>query len=109
EELGGEDDVDSGAEEDMLDVDKLEGYDYETERKILLEEEQALKRAKKLNNLRKLQKHKLRNAFDNLLETKELDGLTSGPPNTDRTYDPQDPNLLVEWSVPERDRCTAIS
>jgi len=53
------------------------------------------------------EKSEINNGYDHLIEIKELDGLTKTT-SKDDLYDSDDPGLLVEWSVDEEERDSAI-
>jgi len=101
------------------DEETLESHDYGQEKRLITEINRAEKRHKSLTYISKL--HRKRNAvtslFSNLMENKELDGLTKSKPtegvieesakdkDVPGLYDPnKDEGLLVEWSVPKEDR-----
>jgi hypothetical protein len=107
----------------------VEGFDYAAEKRLLLELRRQGKMAEAKNIVKRWaarlgrvdspDDHEFRSGFQHFLETKELDGLTSGSVpeshslNGDgnvRIHDPnKDTGLLVEWSVEEDERQAVIS
>ena len=100
----------------------IEGYDYAAERRLLLEmrKQQDRKGARKIVDkwMERLGKtaftdREYHSGFDHLLESKELDGLTTSPMEDSSGANIQDPNdtegLLVEWSVSDQERNEAIT
>jgi hypothetical protein len=112
EEEGGEE---KGDEEDEKDEFKLEHR--ADERKLLLEMARQQKRKRRVKLVEKLHNRKGRpsNPFQNLLESKELDGLNRNTKagrqvireSTD-VLELDEATTLISWSVPKEDRDTAI-
>lgn len=99
----------------------IEGYDYSVDKRMIME---AQKQRKSADMMRLVKKWASRlgksftkedtpiyNGFDHLIESKELDGLSSTKPtDTNGVYDPnKDEGLLVEWSVDKSDRDSVIA
>jgi hypothetical protein len=121
----GDSGVEGGAEgldADMGEEPALEGFDYQAEKRLLLE----LRRQGRIEESRKIvdkwaqrvgklapSNKEYHSGFDHLLEIKELDGLTSSKMLNSSGANIQDPNrtdgLLVEWSVDEVVRNEAIN
>jgi len=112
---------------DQTDDTSLEGFDYKRANKIIVEslklelyqkrrailEKWARRRGTTLESYEK----SYCSGFDNYISNKELDGLVRGKPTSTIAesaddvfgYDPNDdPNLLVEWSVPKEIREEAM-
>lgn len=98
----------------------MEGFDWAAERRLLLEmhkqnRKKETKRiveswAKRLGRDYWIDDNRLSNGFEHLLETKELDGLSSSKPISNGIHNPNnDAGLLVEWSVEQKYRDEAIS
>jgi len=105
---GEEDEGEEGGEEEF----EIEGK--KIERRVILEIRKDARRKKRYSNLVKISQRAKRpsNPFQFLLESKELDGLTrSLPKNDDMLIENVNGSdgLLVEWSVPEKDRLEAIA
>lgn len=121
-ELGGEEELDlgggggeepGGGEEEA----PVEGFDYELEKKILMEMREGASKDRGDNAFRRLlSRRKIHGLFTNLLELNELDGLSTKGRDRETVLNegvhPSDPNsdegLMVGWSVPEDDRLSAI-
>lgn len=127
--LPGEEGAEGGEEglpEEEAAAAPLEGYDYAREQRLLMELHKQGKRKEALNIIRtwahrlgrdtEPQEYNPLSGFTYLLETKELDGLSSSKPNVGELngkpahyYNPnKDTGLLVEWSVPDDLRDEAI-
>lgn len=92
----------------------MEGFDYAAEKRLFAE----MAKSKKSNKKKIMESWAKRlmkdsnearpiSGFNYLLESKELDGLSSNIPSSidSRYYDPnQDAGLLVEWSISKEDR-----
>lgn len=107
----------------------VEGYDYESERRVITEMHKQRKSADAMRLVKKWAsrlgkpfsrgENPIYNGFDHLIESKELDGLSKNKPNssvsngrsiTESIHDPNsDDELLVEWSVNKSDRDAVIS
>jgi len=103
-----------GDEEEPEGEEEFEVEGRKIERKVILEIRKDARRKKRYSNLIKMSKRAKRgsNPFQYLLESKELDGLTSSVPKNDDML-VEDVNgsegLLVEWSVPEKERLEVIN
>jgi hypothetical protein len=117
-EEGGE--LEGGAEEDEEgeeDEDEFKLEHRADERKLLLEMARQQKRQRRVKLVEKLHNRKGRpsNPFQNLLESKELDGLNRDTKagrqilreSTD-VLELNESTTLISWSVPKEDRDTAI-
>lgn len=113
------DDANSGPEEDILSGgdalsdDALEGYNYAGEKRVIIEARRLLKRKKRNDYVTKLyeKKNKVNSAFPNLLESKELDGLSKSKPpvGCGGVFNPnKDDGILIEWSVSEDERTMVL-
>jgi hypothetical protein len=127
-----------GGDDDLGEGGLGEQYDSEAAKRVLTElrrrgrEAQAMELVKKWARKRgtnETHDGEIANSFKFMLESKELDGLSASDPKdtakaitdgpttiseckvkfTTLPYSADDPNLLVEWSVPEEDRNSAIS
>lgn len=118
DDLGGEnaDEDIPGAEGDLLapkppagEAAPLEGYDYESENRLLNEmRKQNRKRKKKI--LKNLSEESFNNGFDHLMQICEFDSLTKNPNQIEKTYNEEtDPELLVESAIPKKEKEEAIS
>lgn len=112
----------------MQQESKLPGYDWNAEKRLLLEFKKDNNRAGMKSLLQKwaerlgkplfAEHREFQSGFQHILESKELDGLSKTPPpsvhemNGDGgavIHDPkQDPGLLVEWSVDKDTRDEVI-
>jgi hypothetical protein len=113
-EEGGEEGGEGGEGEEEEGEEEFEIEGKKIERKVILEIRKDARRKKRYSNLVKVSQRAKRasNPFQFLLESKELDGLTRSLPKNDDVLT-EDVNgsegLLVEWSVPEKDRIEAIA
>ena len=112
---GGGEDLDFGEEGGGGEEEGFELEQRKDERKVILEIARDARRGKRYKNLVKMADRvkKPTNPFRYLLESKELDGLTKTPPKIGEdgvlTEDLEnDKGLLVEWSVPKKDREEAM-
>lgn len=107
------------------DLSAMEGYDFKAEKRLLMEFKKQGKRKEVMSIVEKWAKRlgkntisedmETYNGFDHMIDTKELDGLTKNE-ESGKDQDPKSPRnpnedseLLVEWSVDEDDRASAIS
>jgi len=113
-EEGGEEEEEGGEDEEF----ELEHR--KDERKVLLEIAKDARRGKRYTNIVKMSQraNKTSNPFQYLLESKELDGLTKSPQGdsnlltqvlSEGTEPEKDDGLLVEWSIPRKERVEVIS
>jgi hypothetical protein len=99
----------------------VEGYDYDADRRLILEmrKQGKIKQAGKIiqkwaRRLGRMSAEdvKYHSGFDHFIDSKELDGLTISELDASTGANISDPNqtdgLLVEWSVAEHDRRDAI-
>lgn len=116
--LGGEGGGEAGEEPPA----PIEGYDYASERRVIMEFNKQNKSAESMRLVKKWasrlgkslfkEDDPIYNGFDHLIESKELDGLSSTKPSktSNGIYDPNgDAGLLVEWSINKADRDSAIN
>lgn len=114
------DEIEDGLGND--DTIKMEGFDYEAEKNLILE----LRRQKKLDEMKKITQRwfdrlgktcnniEFNSGFDYFIENNELDGLSSSKPSNHGSdkfsyHDPNDDDgLLVEWSVDKQVRDDVI-
>lgn len=99
--------------------ESLRGYDFAAEKRLLLEFKRNNDKNAAMNLLRKWstrlgklpfsENREFYSGFQNMLESKEFDGLSKTQPSGD-DHDPNsDSGLLVEWSVPKSIRDETIA
>ena len=104
------DDAEEELPEGMENFDKID-------KPLLLEMARDERKSKSAAYVRKMYDKKnaiVASCFNHILEHKELDGLSSAPPPADVLteawrHEPEDENVLVEWSVPRKIREEAIT
>lgn len=107
--------LDTGAEMmGMQQEELLPGFDVQAEKRLINEMKRSRvneTRKRMLDVWRSRREDNISNAFANLLESRELDGLSSSKPNDNvEIHNPNgDSGLLVEWSVAKNDREAVIA
>jgi hypothetical protein len=112
----GVDEGDEGGDEEAGDEEEFELENRKDEKKVILEIRRDAKKKKRYSDIVKMSQRisKPSNPFQYLLESKELDGLTKTAKSEDcnsvlsESAETVDDGLLIEWSVPKKDRDEAI-